>query len=162
MVVVMAPEATAEDIAAVVDLVQTAGGDAFVSRGVSRTIVGLVGDVADFEALNLGSRTGVLEVIRVSVPFKLVSREHHPARSVIRAGGVSLTGAERAETFRNAPLPRMTNIRVEIDRPLPAPGAFEEYGPEEVRDLLAGAGVLRRHPEVVFLSGSRPTRLPHR
>lgn len=70
-----------------------------------------------------------------------------------RAGGVSLTGAERAESFRNAPLPRMTNIRVEIDRPLPAPGAFEEYGPEEVRDLLAAAGVFRRHPELVFLSG---------
>ena len=51
------------------------------------------------------------------------------------------------------PLPRMTNIRVEVDDPLPAPGRFEDYGPDEVRDLLAGAGVLRRHPRVVFLSG---------
>ena len=45
MVVVMAPEATQEDVDAIVDLVRTAGGEAFVSRGVSRTIVGLVGDV---------------------------------------------------------------------------------------------------------------------
>ncbi|MBF9129249.1 3-deoxy-7-phosphoheptulonate synthase [Plantactinospora sp. S1510] len=90
MVVVMAPEATAENIAAVVDSVHAAGGQAFVSRGVSRTIVGLVGDVGDFEALNLGSLAGVLQVMRVSVPFKLVSRENHPARSVVRVGGVPI------------------------------------------------------------------------
>ena len=52
MVVVMAPEATQEDVTAIVDLVRTAGGDAFVSRGVSRTIVGLVGDVDEFGAHN--------------------------------------------------------------------------------------------------------------
>ncbi|WP_199752643.1 3-deoxy-7-phosphoheptulonate synthase [Actinoplanes sp. ATCC 53533] len=86
----MAPEATPADVEAVVYLVRSVGGQAFVSRGLSRTIVGLVGDVADFEALNLGSLTGVLQVIRVSVPYKLVSREHHPARSVIRVGGVPI------------------------------------------------------------------------
>jgi 3-deoxy-7-phosphoheptulonate synthase len=86
----MAPEATSADVEAVVRVVRSAGGEAFVSRGLSRTIVGLVGDVADFEALNLGSLSGVLQVIRVSVPFKLVSREHHPTRSVIRVGGVPI------------------------------------------------------------------------
>jgi TldD protein len=67
--------------------------------------------------------------------------------------GSRLTNADRAESFRSAPLPRMTNIRIQVDEPLPAPGSFEDYGPEEVRDLLADAGVLRRHPRVVFLSG---------
>jgi TldD protein len=69
------------------------------------------------------------------------------------AGGVPLNGAARAESFGDAPMARMTNIRIEDDAPLPAPGEFEDYGPEEVRDLLAGAGILDRHPEVVFLSG---------
>ncbi|WP_030437853.1 3-deoxy-7-phosphoheptulonate synthase [Actinoplanes subtropicus] len=90
MVVVMAPEATAAEVEAVVGLVRSVSGQAFVSRGLSRTIVGLVGDVTDFEALNLGSLAGVLQVIRVSVPYKLVSREHHPARSQIRVGGVPI------------------------------------------------------------------------
>ncbi|MEU7187235.1 3-deoxy-7-phosphoheptulonate synthase [Streptomyces sp. NPDC045369] len=90
MVVVMAPGATQEDVDAVVGLVRSAGGDAFVSRGVTRTIVGLVGDVDEFEALNLRSRRGVLDVVRISVPYKLVSREHHPARSVVRVGGVPI------------------------------------------------------------------------
>ena len=69
------------------------------------------------------------------------------------AGGVRLTGAGRAESFRDAPQARMTNIRIEVDTPLPAPGEFEEYGPAKVRDLLAESGVLKRHPRVVFLSG---------
>jgi TldD protein len=67
--------------------------------------------------------------------------------------GSRLTNADRAESFRSAPLPRMSNIRIEVDDPLPAPGRFEDYSPERVRDLLAAAGVLRRHPRVVFLSG---------
>ena len=67
--------------------------------------------------------------------------------------GLPVTGSERAESFRHAPLPRMSNIRIEVDAPLPAGGTFEDYGPEEVRDLLARAGVFGRHPRVVFLSG---------
>src|SRR5437773_6208217 len=90
MVVVMAPEATQEDVSAIVALVRAAGGDAFVSRGVSRTIVGLVGDVDEFGSLNLRSRSGVLDVVRISVPYKLISREHHPDRSVIKVGGVPI------------------------------------------------------------------------
>jgi 3-deoxy-7-phosphoheptulonate synthase len=90
MVIVMAPEATQGDIDGVVTLVRSAGGEAFVSRGVSRTIIGLVGDVEHFGSLNLRSRAGVSDVIRVSVPYKLVSREHHRERSVIRVGGVPI------------------------------------------------------------------------
>jgi len=90
MVIVMAPEVTQGDIEAVVALVRSAGGEAFVSRGVSRTIIGLVGDVDHFGALNLRSRGGVSDVIRVSVPYKLVSREHHRERSVIRVAGVPI------------------------------------------------------------------------
>src|SRR5262249_60478234 len=87
MVVVMAPEATQEDVDVIVDLVRDAGGEAFVSRGVSRTIVGLVGDVDEFGALNLRSRNGVLDGVRISGPYKLLSREHHPGPSAGRVGG---------------------------------------------------------------------------
>ena len=87
MVVVMAPEATQADVDAVVQLVHAAGGEAFVSSGVSRTIIGLVGDIEQFGALNLRSYAGVADVVRISVPYKLVSREHHPSRTVITVGG---------------------------------------------------------------------------
>jgi 3-deoxy-7-phosphoheptulonate synthase len=90
MVVVMGPEASETDIESVVDLVRTAGGEAFVSRGVSRTIVGLVGDIEQFETLNLRSMPGVSDVVRISVPYKLVSREHHRMRSVVSVRGVPI------------------------------------------------------------------------
>src|SRR5262249_37171558 len=90
MVIVMAPEVTQADIDSVTELVRTAGGEAFVSRGVSRTIIGLVGDVEQFGSLNLRSHAGVSDVVRISVPYKLVSREHHPERSVIRVAGVPI------------------------------------------------------------------------
>jgi 3-deoxy-7-phosphoheptulonate synthase len=90
MVVVMGPEATEADIESLVGLVRAAGGEAFVSRGVSRTIIGLVGDVEQFSTLNLRGKPGVSDVVRISVPYKLVSRENHPARSVIRVRGVPI------------------------------------------------------------------------
>jgi 3-deoxy-7-phosphoheptulonate synthase len=90
MVVVMGPEAGPAEIDAVVSLVVTAGGSAFVSRGVSRTIVGLVGDVEQFASLNLAGLPGVHEVLRISKPYKLVSREHHPQTSTILVGGVPI------------------------------------------------------------------------
>src|SRR3954471_4569252 len=90
MVVVMAPGASADELAAVVRTVEDAGGSAFVSRGVHRTIVGLVGDVEQFETLNLRALPGVTEVVRISVPYKLVSRENHPATSTVTVGGVPI------------------------------------------------------------------------
>jgi 3-deoxy-7-phosphoheptulonate synthase len=90
MVVVMAAEAEEADVEGVVDLVRGAGGDAFVSRGVSRTIVGLVGDIDQFETLNLRGMPGVSDVMRITAPYKLVSREHHRERSVIRVAGVPI------------------------------------------------------------------------
>jgi 3-deoxy-7-phosphoheptulonate synthase len=86
MVVVMAPGATDEQIAHVTERVESVGGQAFVSRGVVRTIIGLVGDIDSFHGLNLRSLAGVADVHRISDPFKLVSRQHHPERSTVWVG----------------------------------------------------------------------------
>lgn len=86
MVIVMAPTATDADTAAVVARVQQIGGEAFVSHGESRTIVGLIGDAEQFEDLNIPGMSGVDHSVRVSTPFKLVAREHHPNRSTVWVG----------------------------------------------------------------------------
>ena len=86
MVVVMAPDATDEQIAHVTERVESVGGQAFVSRGLVRTIIGLVGDIDSFHGLNLRSMPGVADVHRISDPFKLVSRQHHPERSTVWVG----------------------------------------------------------------------------
>src|ERR1035441_6842726 len=56
----------------------------------ARTIVGLVGNVDHLDTLNLRGMPGVSDVVRISAPYKLVSREHHRERSVIRVGGVPI------------------------------------------------------------------------
>jgi 3-deoxy-7-phosphoheptulonate synthase len=86
MVVVMQPAALDAQIEAVVDRVTGAGGKAFVSRGESRTIVGLIGDVTRFADLGLDGMPGVFETVRISTGFKLVSRDHHPQRSCVWVG----------------------------------------------------------------------------
>ncbi|TDD98823.1 3-deoxy-7-phosphoheptulonate synthase [Jiangella asiatica] len=86
MVVVMSPEASNEQIEAVVVRVRMTGGEAFVSRGRHRTIVGLVGDLDDFRALNLRGMPGVADVIAISTPYKLVSVDHQPERSTVVVG----------------------------------------------------------------------------
>jgi 3-deoxy-7-phosphoheptulonate synthase len=90
MVVVMSPDATEADVEEVVEVVRASGAEAFVSRGVSRTIIGLVGDVTQLGLLSLRNRPGVSDVVRITVNYKLVSREHHPRRSVIEVGGVPI------------------------------------------------------------------------
>ena len=90
MVVVMTPDATDADIAHVVERVESVGGEAFVSKGVVRTIIGLVGDIDSFHGLNLRSLAGVADVHRISDPYKLVSRQHHPDRSTVWVRGVPI------------------------------------------------------------------------
>ncbi|HET6152512.1 MAG TPA: 3-deoxy-7-phosphoheptulonate synthase [Marmoricola sp.] len=99
MVVVMAPEATDEQVAHVTERVEGVGGQAFVSRGVVRTIIGLVGDIESFHGLNLRSMPGVAAVHRISDPFKLVSRQHHPDRSTVWVGRVGHQVPIGPETF---------------------------------------------------------------
>ncbi len=86
MVVVMAPGATDAQIDAVLTRVTDAGGEAFLSRGDERAIIGLIGDLDRFHGLNLRALPGVAEVVRISTPFKLVSRQHHPAMSTVYVG----------------------------------------------------------------------------
>jgi 3-deoxy-7-phosphoheptulonate synthase len=86
MVVVMAPGAPEEQVDAVVARIESTGSQAFVSRGVLRTIIGVVGEAADCYELNLPVMPGVSTVLRVSAPYKLVSAQAHTGRSVVQIG----------------------------------------------------------------------------
>lgn len=95
----MAPGATDEEIGRVVERVEGVGGEAFVSKGVVRTIIGLVGDIESFHHLNLRSLPGVADVHRISDPYKLVSRQHHPERSTVWVGPAEKQVPIGPETF---------------------------------------------------------------
>ena len=99
MVVVMAPAATPKDVEAVVARVNAEGGEAFVSRGVTRTIIGLVGDIEQFQTLNLRAFSGVADVIRVSAPYKLVALANHPQKSTVWVGEEGMAALIGPDTF---------------------------------------------------------------
>ncbi|UQX87223.1 3-deoxy-7-phosphoheptulonate synthase [Jatrophihabitans telluris] len=90
MVIVMAPSASDNDIAGVVAHVEAHGGQAFVSRGVSRTIIGVVGSEAVLETLGADGLPGVADTKRITAPYKLVSAANHTKRSTVRVGGVPI------------------------------------------------------------------------
>jgi len=90
MVIVMTPAATTGDIDAVVAHIHNHGGQAFVSRGVTRTIIGVVGTEDVLETLDVAGRPGVAEAKRITAPYKLVSADNHTKRSTIRVGGVPI------------------------------------------------------------------------
>ena len=67
-------------------MVRDAGGEAFVSRGESRTIIGLSGDIERFTAtLNLAGLPGVADVVRISVPVQ-AGQPGAPAQSARSSG----------------------------------------------------------------------------
>jgi 3-deoxy-7-phosphoheptulonate synthase len=90
MVVVMRSGASDGDVDKVVHAISEVGGEAFVSRGRHQTIIGLVGDLAQFAELPLHAFPGVEDVIRVSKPYKLVSTETHPRPSTVWVGHVPI------------------------------------------------------------------------
>src|SRR3954462_12986743 len=155
MVVVMAAEAAESDVQAVVARVETAGGEACVIRGVNRTIVGLGGDVPQFGALNLRGMPGVGGVIRISAPYKLVSRENHPQRSVVRVGGVPIgpetltliagpcaveTPEQTLEAAQMARAAGATLLRGGAFKPRTSPYAFQGLGEAGLKILAAVGG----------------------
>ncbi|MEV6860706.1 3-deoxy-7-phosphoheptulonate synthase [Streptosporangium subroseum] len=150
MVIVMGPDSTQEDVEAIVEIIDTAGGDAFVSRGVSRTIIGLVGDVAQFSTLNLRGMRGVADVMRVTAPYKLVSRDNHPERSTVRVGGVPIgpgtvtliagpcaveTPQQTLEAAQMARAAGATLLRGGAYKPRTSPYAFQGLGEAGLRIL---------------------------
>jgi 3-deoxy-7-phosphoheptulonate synthase len=97
MIVNMAQDATEEQINHVVERIRECGCHAHLSRGEERTVIGVVGrseqHQSELEALL--AAPGVEEIIRITHPFKLASRNFRPEGSIIELGkGVSIGGTE--------------------------------------------------------------------
>ncbi|HEX9494275.1 MAG TPA: 3-deoxy-7-phosphoheptulonate synthase [Candidatus Limnocylindria bacterium] len=90
MLVVMKASATKSEIDAVVARIGELGLTAVKLPGEERTAIGTFGVAAREYADQLESLPGVAEIVLVSRPFKLSSREVHPADSVVRIGAVPI------------------------------------------------------------------------
>ena len=97
MVIVMHEDATDEQIQHVIDRVVASGFDVHRSTGASHTVLGAVGVHRDFDHRDFELLEGVREVIRITQPFKLASRQFKPQGTIIDLGrGVTIGGNELA------------------------------------------------------------------
>ena len=92
MIIVMGPNATKENIEGVQAKLEREGLRFHLSKGEDRTIVGVIGDKKKIANLEMNMMEGVEKTVRITEKYKLVSRDFHPADSVIDAGGVKIGG----------------------------------------------------------------------
>jgi len=87
MLVVMKAQATQEEIQAVCDHIEQMGFRAHPLPGAQRTAIGITGNPGEIDRGNFEDLSGVADVIRVSKPYKLASRDVKEEDTVIRFPG---------------------------------------------------------------------------
>ncbi|MSR58500.1 MAG: 3-deoxy-7-phosphoheptulonate synthase [Planctomycetaceae bacterium] len=97
MIIVLKPNSTPEQIDHIVETIHAMGLKTDVSRGIKRTIIGVIGEEDLLRSAPLRAIPGVEEVVPILKPFKLASREYQPEDSVIDVGcGVKVGGGSLA------------------------------------------------------------------
>jgi 3-deoxy-7-phosphoheptulonate synthase len=96
MLIVMDATAAPEDVRRVVETVVRLGLQAHPIPGAQRTAIGITGNKGTLEPGVFENLPGVLEVIPVSAPYKLVSREAKRENTVVSVGGVPVGGERLA------------------------------------------------------------------
>jgi 3-deoxy-7-phosphoheptulonate synthase len=87
MLVVMQAHATPRQIDDVVAAIRALGLTPHPLPGATRTAIGITGNVAAVDPRTLEVLPGVGELIRVTKPYKLASREMHPADTTVPVAG---------------------------------------------------------------------------
>jgi 3-deoxy-7-phosphoheptulonate synthase len=65
-----------------------------VFHGVERIVVGVLGTVTPDLKDEMELLSGVMEVVRISKPYKMASREFHPDNTVVKVGNAVVGGPE--------------------------------------------------------------------
>jgi 3-deoxy-7-phosphoheptulonate synthase len=92
MLVVMKAQAGPADIARVCERIESLGFKYHIIPGEQRTAVGITGNSGPVDAAEFADIPGVAEAIRVSKPYKLVSREIKPEGTIVSINGVEIGG----------------------------------------------------------------------
>jgi len=91
MLVVMKAHATEEQVRSVCEKIEKLGYRAHAMPGAQRTAIGITGNKGEVEQGTLEEMAGVQEVIKVSKPYKLVSRDIKENNTIIRFPGTAAT-----------------------------------------------------------------------
>src|SRR3712207_9418072 len=96
MLIVMKSDATERDVEEVVKVVTELGLRAHPMPGAQRTAIGITGNQGAVDPAHFENLPGVAEAIRVSKPYKLISLDLRPEKTVVRVGDATIGGDELA------------------------------------------------------------------
>lgn len=92
----MKPDASASEIERVVQVIETLGFRAHAMPGENRTAIGITGNRGSVDPAHFENLPGVANAIRVTKPYKLISKELRPEKSIIKVGNATIGGPELA------------------------------------------------------------------
>ena len=156
MLIVMKTDATDSEIQAVLRVIEDLGFKPHPMPGATRTAIGITGNQGAVDPSHFENLAGVAEAIRVSKPYKLITLDLRPEKTIVRVGDATIGGEElaiiagpcaiesRAQAFAIAETVRRSGARFfrgGAYKPRTSPYAFQGLGEEglkilaEVRDV---------------------------
>ena len=94
MIIVMSHQASQSEVNAVVDRVEEIGLRPELSLGEDRAVIGVIGSNAYAYREAFSHLPGIIQIVQITKPFKVASREFQPRDTVVDVDGVSIGGDE--------------------------------------------------------------------
>ncbi|HEV8186352.1 MAG TPA: 3-deoxy-7-phosphoheptulonate synthase [Pyrinomonadaceae bacterium] len=146
----MKHDATESQIEAVLRVIEELGFRGHPMPGATRTAIGITGNQGAVDPSHFENLAGVADAIRVSKPYKLISLDLRPEKTIVRVGDATIGGDElaiiagpcaiesRAQAFAIAEAVRRSGARFfrgGAYKPRTSPYAFQGLGEEGLRIL---------------------------
>src|SRR5258705_1812044 len=150
MLIVMKSDATDSEIQAVLRVIEDLGFKPHSMPGATRTAIGITGNQGAVDPSHFENLAGVAEAIRVSKPYKLISLDLRPEKTIVRVGDATIGGDElaimagpcaiesRTQAFAIAETVRRSGARFfrgGAYKPRTSPYAFQGLGEEGLKIL---------------------------
>src|SRR5258707_830613 len=150
MLIVMKTDATDTQIKGVLAVIEGLGLKGHPMPGATRTAIGITGNQGAVDPSHFENLPGVADAIRVSKPYKLISLDLRPEKTIVRVGDASIGGDElaiiagpcaiesRTQAFAIAEAVRRSGARFfrgGAYKPRTSPYAFQGLGEEGLKIL---------------------------
>jgi len=150
MLIVMKHDATDSQVEAVLRVIEQLGFKGHPMPGATRTAIGITGNQGAVDPSHFENLAGVADAIRVSKPYKLISLDLRPEKTIVRVGDATIGGDElaiiagpcaiesRAQAFAIAEAVRRSGARFfrgGAYKPRTSPYAFQGLGEEGLKIL---------------------------
>lgn len=123
MIIVMRPDASKKQLDHLLAKIKSLGLKPWISKGVERTIVGVIGEEDIIRARPLEVFPGVEKVLSILKPYKLASRDFRKEDSIIDVGGGIKVGGKRLVVMAGPCSVENRSLLIEIAKKVKKAGA---------------------------------------